>query len=123
MPSVADELLEDGALTLDDTHGESIVYKRGSDSSDPFVATWSDHTYETAGTDGSPVSFLSRDFVFVKPILIIDGEVKTPRKRDRIVLGSEEFEVLPVGDMKPAVEELQGGFRWLVHTKRVETSE
>jgi hypothetical protein len=52
--------------------------------------------------------------------VVIDGDTVEPRTGDRILEGTEVFEIQPPDENKLSVELQAGGYEWLCHTKRVE---
>lgn len=99
--------------------GVTVTYKRGSSTTDSFTAIRSDVEYEVMGGEfGLAIKVTSRDYLLPKSSVVIGGVEVEPRAGDRIVEGGETVEIMPLGD-KPAVELQAGGFRYLVHTKKV----
>lgn len=102
--------------------GEDVTLGHGLDTTDTFTAIWDDQQYEVADEEGYATKFHSRDFEFDKSSATVNGELFEPRAGDIINVTengeAKKFEILPMGSM-PAVEEMAGGFRWLVHTKQV----
>jgi len=119
MPSVADQVLEVyGAPSLEQGYGVSVLLRRGGVNSTAFQATWSDQQYEIVGQDNLVTAVQSRDYVFKKADAVISGSTVEPRPGDRVIEGTQTFEIVALGQRK-AVESLPGDYRWLVHTKRV----
>lgn len=122
--SEVDDMLEDfGAATLDEYFGESVVLIRGGVESAAFTATWSDVAYDVPDAHGFLTKVESRDFTFELAAAVISAAVVTPRAGDQIKFTEngtvKYFEAMPIGK-EPATKELPGGFRRLLHTKRVE---
>lgn len=124
MPSAVDQLFEDVAAPLNEEFfGVSIVYSRGGVNSAPLTAIAETTTYELLD-DRLPHTTVAagRDYTLKSSTLIVNSLVIEPAVGDRItetIAGASwTFEVLPLAD-KPSAELLPGGFRWLIHTKRV----
>jgi hypothetical protein len=125
MASQVDELLEVyGAAQLDQGFGVSVVLCRGGLESVPFTATWERVEYEISDQEGFLTKRTSRDFVFPTSKAVLGGQLVEPRAGDRLRLteanATVEYELLPMGKL-PAAEAMAGGYRWKVHTKKVET--
>lgn len=119
MTSHADSALElYAAPQLARSFGVPVTLRRGAASSAALVATWSQHDYDITEPDGFSTLVQSRDYVLKAAETMIAGAVITPRAGDRIVDGSETFELMTLGK-RPAAELLPGNYRWLVHTKRI----
>ena len=56
----------------------------------------------------------------MKVTRVIDGDTVEPRTGDRILEGTEVFEIQPPDENKNSVELQPGGYEWICHTKRVE---
>lgn len=103
--------------------GESVTLTHGTFTTEPFVAILENQTYEVADSQGFLTAFHSRDFMFNRDdCRTASGSVIEPRAGDVIRLtenGIERrFEILPVGNL-PAVETMEGNYRWKVHTKEI----
>ena len=113
--SKTDDILETfGAPVIDDYFGDTVSYQRGTSVTSGIVATWDEKLYAFVGTDGLETAVQARDWVIRKTRI---PTIVKPREGDLIIAGTEKYQVLPVGS-SPAVEELPGGYRWLVHTVR-----
>ena len=120
MPSLVDSLLETfGAPVLTEYFGVSIVYQRIASLSAAIDATRSSREYKLVSSDGINTVIVCRDYVILKTDLVINGSTITPREKDVIQENGETWAVLPLGEDRPGVEEVDGGYRWLLHTKRV----
>lgn len=125
MASQIDELLEVyGAAQIEEGFGVSAVLRRGGLESAPFTATWERVEYEISDQEGFLTKRTSRDFVFPTAKALLGGQLVEPRAGDRLRLTEAgvtvEYELLPMGKL-PAAEAMPGGYRWKVHTKKVET--
>jgi hypothetical protein len=124
MASQVDDLLEVyGAAQLEHGFGVSVVLMRGGLETAPFTATWARHEYEVSDQEGFLTKRTSRDFVFPTAAVVLSGQTAEPRAGDRLRLteagATVEYELVPMGKL-PAVETMPGGYRWKVHTKKVE---
>lgn len=122
--STIDAMLEAyGAPMLEQGFGVQVRLQHGSQTTDEFTATWENKVYQVADSEGFLTSFESRDFTFAKADAAISSQAFEPRAGDLITLTENEsgavYELLPVGTALPAVELMPGGYRYLVHTKRV----
>ncbi len=111
------------AATLKSVAGESVVYSRGSASSDPLTAVSDMQTYEVLDQQGVPISVLSYDFLFTTTDIVIGSDQIEPRSGDRIAAtlngAACVFEVVPLGT-KPCAEWAEpDGIMLIVHTKKV----
>ena len=125
MASPVDELLEVyGSAQLEQSFGVSAVLCRGGLESASFTATWERVEYEISDQEGFLTKRTSRDFVFPTSVVVLAGQLVEPRAGDRLRLteagATVEYELLPLGKL-PAAESMPGGYRWKVHTKKVET--
>jgi len=124
MPSVVDQLFEDVAAPLEEEfYGVSIIYARDGISSAPLTAipeTLSNPVLDIP--DPHSTTSTLRNYTIKATTLIVGGNVIEPAVGDQITetIGgvSQVFRLMPTDD-RPVAELLQGGFRWLVHTKRV----
>ncbi len=92
-------LLERGmtmvARVLPEAAGGDIVYERGANSV-TITATFGRSEFVEETTDGTRISHTDRDFVFPAASLVLGGLAVTPQKGDRITVGGEVFQVLPM---------------------------
>ena len=102
------------------TFGVSVTFIRGIYSSAEFTVRRNDIEHKTIDGNGIPVSITMRDFVLPVASVVIDGDTVEPRTGDRILEGSEVFEIQPPDENKLSVELQAGGYEWICHTKRVE---
>lgn len=121
--SFVDGMLEAySAPVLEQGFGVSITIQRGGKTTEPFTATWEKKVYQVADSEGFLTSAESRDFTFAIGDVAFNGTSFEPHTGNLISLSENEisvqYEVLPIGQL-PAVELMPGGYRWLVHTKRV----
>lgn len=100
--------------------GVSVTIVRGIYSSAAFTCRRNDVEHKTIDGNGIPISITMRAFVLPVTSVVIDGDTVEPRTGDRILEGSEVFEIQPPDANKPAVELQAGGYEWICHTKRVE---
>lgn len=101
--------------------GVSVQFHRGSDLSAAFTARRNDREYVAIGAEyGIEVRITMRDFMLPVASLIVNGTSVTPRTGDRIVEGSEIFEIQPIDQNRPSVELQTGSYEYLVHTKMIE---
>jgi hypothetical protein len=123
LPSVVDQLFEDAAAPLDEEfYGVMVTYSDGvysvSLTAIPETTAW------PVLNDPPPHSTIgaARDYSLKAAAVILNGVLTQPqvghRLTETINSQSQIFEIMPLPD-RPAVELLPGGFRWLVHTKRV----
>lgn len=107
-------------LAAERAFGVSVTFIRGIYSSETFTARRNDVEHKAVDQDGIPVSITMRDFVLPVTSVVIDGDTVEPRTGDRIIEGSEVFEIQPPDQNKLSVELQPGGYEWICHTKRVE---
>ncbi len=101
--------------------GVTIRFIRGVNVSAEFAARRADREYAVIGADhGITIKITMRGFVLPVASTWIDGDAIEPRTGDRIMEGTEVFEIQPIDENKPSVELQAGGFEWIVHTKKVE---
>jgi len=101
--------------------GVLVFLSRGAMSTVEFTARRNDKVYKAIGAEyGIEVEILMRDFIIPLASLVIEGDVVTPRTGDRITEGLESFEISPPDNNTPSVKLIEGGYEWLVHTKRIE---
>jgi len=105
---------------LNRTFGVLVTFIRGIYSSAEFTVRRNDIEHKTIDGNGIPVSITMRDFVLPVASVVIDGDTVEPRTGDRILEGSEVFEIQPPDQNKKSVELQAGGYEWICHTKRVE---
>lgn len=67
-----------------------------------------------------PVRVTDRIYTLPVATLLIDGCRIEPRTGDRIIEGTEVFELQPPDDSTQVSEMQIGNFEWLVHTKKIE---
>jgi hypothetical protein len=123
MTALADTLFNDAGLPLEEEFfGTSIVYYRRSEATTAFTAIAETVSYTVIDAEGSTTTVTARDYTVPVASLVIAGAQVDPIKGDRIketINGIEHtYELLPLGTT-PTAELLPGGFRWLLHTKRV----
>jgi hypothetical protein len=95
--------------------GELVTYWRGNDSV-TAKAVPASTTFEMADTSGSPITFVSSDWIFKADELVIDGAVITPRRGDWVQLGALKYDVLSDGTQVYRYCD-RGRTRIRVHTK------
>jgi hypothetical protein len=100
--------------------GVSVKFIRGIYSSAAITARRNDVEHKTIDGNGIPISITMRAFVLPVASVVIDGDTVEPRTGDRILEGSEVFEIQPPDQNKLSVELQAGGYEWICHTKRVE---
>jgi hypothetical protein len=121
MPSLYEQRFQSRAVPmLNRTFGVSIIFVRGIYSSSEFTARRNDIEHKTIDGNGIPISITMRDFVLPVASVVIDGDAVEPRTGDRIMEGTEVFEIQPPDEKKLSVELQAGGYEWICHTKRVE---
>lgn len=123
MTALADQLFHDIGDSLDeDFFGTSVVYCRRSEQSDAITAIGETNSYSITDAEGSTTTITARDYTLPVSAVVISGAVIEPTKGDRIketINGIEHtYELMPLGTT-PVAELLPGGFRWLLHSKRV----
>lgn len=108
--------------SADRAFGVSVTLTQGTGASESFNAQWEAQEFEIEDSDGYATKFHGRDFMFAKSDAVIASVEVRPRAGDRITLTenseTQVFEIMPIGQ-RPAVEAMDGQYRWLVHTKRV----
>ena len=121
MPSLYEQRFQARAVPmLNRTFGVAVTFIRGIYSSAEFTVRRNDIEHKTIDGNGIPVSITMRDFVLPVASVVIDGDTVEPRTGDRILEGSEVFEIQPPDENKLSVELQAGGYEWICHTKRVE---
>ncbi len=121
MPSLYEQRFQARAIPmLNRTFGVSVTFIRGIYSSAEFTVRRNDIEHKTIDGNGIPVSITMRDFVLPVASVVIDGDTVEPRTGDRIMEGTEVFEIQPPDENKNSVELQPGGYEWICHTKRVE---
>ena len=121
MPSLYEQRFQARAVPmLNRTFGVSVTFIRGIYSSAAITARRNDIEHKTIDGNGIPISITMRDFVLPVTSVVIDGDTVEPRTGDRIMEGTEVFEIQPPDENKNSVELQAGGYEWICHTKRVE---
>ena len=121
MPSLYEQRFQARAVPmLNRTFGVSVTFIRGIYSSAAISARRNDIEHKTIDGNGIPISITMRDFVLPVTSVVIDGDTVEPRTGDRILEGTEVFEIQPPDENKLSVELQAGGYEWICHTKRVE---
>lgn len=122
MPSWFETTFNDSVMpTFEDLFGATVRLARGALLTAEFTARRGDREYTAMGQEfGLEVKVTMRDFLLPVASVVIDGDEIEPRTGDRIIEGSETFEILPPDNNTPSVEKPAGGHDWLCHTKRVE---
>jgi len=121
MPSLYEQRFQARAVPmLNRTFGVLVTFIRGIYSSAEFTVRRNDIEHKTIDGNGIPVSITMRDFVLPVASVVIDGDTVEPRTGDRILEGTEVFEIQPPDENKLSVELQAGGYEWICHTKRVE---
>jgi hypothetical protein len=99
----------------------TVCFARGVYVSEEFTARRNDREHAAIGAEyGIEVKITMRQFILPVASVAIDGDVVEPRTGDRIMEGTEVFEIQPPDQNKPSVELQAGGYEWIVHTKKVE---
>ena len=99
--------------------GVSVTLERDGVSTASFKARRHGLEYEVIGAElGFPTKIVGRDYLLLASDVTFGGGEIEPQEGDRIVEGTEIFEIMPLNN-KPAAELKPGGFEWLVHTKKV----
>ena len=97
----------------------TVTFAVGTRSTDEFIAIGSNREYDSIELQtGLPIKLVMREWLMPVSSLVIDGSSVVPRSGNRVIVGDEEFEVVPIAG-KPAAELQEGGYRYLVHTQRV----
>lgn len=121
MPSLFEQRFQARAVPmLNRTFGVPVTFIRGIYSSAAITARRNNVEHKTIDGNGIPISITMRDFVLPVSSVVIDGDTVQPRTGDRIVEGTEAFEIQPPDENKLSVELQAGGYEWICHTKRVE---
>lgn len=121
MPSLFEQRFQSRAVPmLNRTFGVLVTFVRGIYSSGEFTARRNDIEHKAIDGNGIPISVTLRDFVLPVASVVIDGDTVEPRTGDRILEGTEVFEIQPPDQNKLSVELQAGGYEWICHTKRVE---
>ena len=120
MGSLFGERFETIAMPMIETQfSVSVTFAVGTKSSDSFLAVGNDREYDSVELQtGLPIKLVMRDWLLPVSSLVVSGVTVTPRAGNRVIVGDEEFEVVPVAG-KPAAELQEGGYRYLVHSQRV----
>lgn len=121
MPSLYEQRFQARAVPmLNRTFGVLVTFIRGIYASAEFTVRRNDIEHKTIDGNGIPISITMRDFVLPVASVVIDGDTVEPRTGDRIIEGTEVFEIQPPDENKLSVELQPGGYEWICHTKRVE---
>jgi hypothetical protein len=121
MPSLFEQRFQARAVPmLNRTFGVTVTFIRGIYSSASITARRNDIEHKTIDGNGIPISITMRDFVLSVASVVIDGDTVEPRTGDRIMEGTEVFEIQPPDENKQSVELQAGGYEWICHTKRIE---
>lgn len=130
MTAFADQLFEDAAAGINnDFFGVSVLYSRGA-ATVTLTAIPEAQSDTLLDASGLQTVGNGRDYTFAVGDLVLTSEVAEPCRGDTITetIGGTScvFEVLPLRAVtslalggNPVAELLPGGFRWLVHTKRI----
>lgn len=116
-------LLADGATWLSDqlqnNAGTSAVYWRDTAASDSITVTRSPRIHQIENAEGLLQNIRRDAFIVKASDLVIGGETIEPRSGDRVVIGTEQYEVMPPDDGTPAFEPSDSsGVMLVVHAKR-----
>jgi len=107
----------------DRAFGVSATLSHGGSTTDSFTVEWEDQKYDVMDAEGFLTQVHSRDFMFAVTAANISSVAFEPRPGDVLAVTengvAKKFELLPVGSM-PAIQLMPGGYRWKVHTKRVD---
>lgn len=101
---------------LQSANGESITYRRGSDTVDITVI------FGTSGTssineEGARVVERHRDIIVEKTDLVLGGSATVPRTGDRFAYAGYDYEVGPIGgDDRPYRDWDKHNNAWRIHT-------
>lgn len=108
------------SLARNRAFGAKVRFVRGKLSTDEFDAVRDDRKYTAIGHEyGISITILMRGFWLPVASLLIDGSSIEPRTGDRIIEGSETFEISPPAEGMDSVELQPGLFDYLVHTKKI----
>lgn len=122
MPSLFEQrFYERAIIAADRAFGVQVVFKRGTDETDPFTARRNTQDYDAPGAKfGLSIVVRMRDYLLPSASIVINSQAVEPRHRDviREVSTGDEYQILPL-DGRPETEEISGEFYWLVHTKRI----
>lgn len=106
-------------LAADRAFGVSVTITRGATTSSSFTAQRDVTTGFVFADAGVPVAINHQTFWLpVDGVNFGSGAVE-PRTGDVITEGTTTWEVLPSKDDQRSVRLESGGYRWIVHTKRV----
>lgn len=105
-------------LAADRAFGVSVKLRRGQFKTAAFTAPWQSVDYEVIDAEGFTTKITSRDYVIPADKVVINGLTVEPRDGDVLEEVNGNFEVMKIPG-RPGVELLPGGYRWLVHTKKV----
>ncbi len=122
MPSRFESTFKDRVIpAAERAFGVTVQLSRGVYVTSEFTARRQDLNHLAIGAEyGIEIKITMRDFILPVASLLIDGDAIEPRTGDRILEGSEVFEIQPPDENRPSVELQAGGFEYLVHTKRIE---
>lgn len=122
MPSRFESTFKDRVIpAAERAFGVTVQLSRGVYLTSEFTARRHDLDHSAIGAEyGIEIKITMRDFILPVASLLIDGDAIEPRTGDRIIEGSEVFEIQPPDENRPSVELQAGGFEYLVHTKRIE---
>jgi hypothetical protein len=122
MPSRFESTFKDRVIpAAERAFGVTVQLSRGVYLTSEFTARRHDFDHSAIGAEyGIEIKITMRDFILPVDSLLIDGDAIEPRTGDRIIEGSEVFEIQPPDENRPSVELQAGGFEYLVHTKRIE---
>lgn len=120
MASQFDQAFElSAAPQLDSWFGASVKLKDDAIESDEFTAVWIAEEFGSLEHEtGLSIVVRRRVYRFLKTVAVLAGDAITPKAGMYIVDGTDELRICPI-DGKPAVEEEQGGYRWLVRTDKL----
>jgi hypothetical protein len=108
---------------LAEAFGEEVTIARGAASTPGVTAQCTLRQYEASDRFGATTTIQSADFVADRTDYDFGGGPVEPRTGDRItrIIGGATviFEVMPIGDGRPAEWADEAGDQWLIHTKRV----
>lgn len=120
MPSRFQTTFEERCQPANDrAFGVSVRLKRDAIQSAEFTAIWEAEEYKSLEEEtGLAIVVRRRVYRFLKTSAVLAGDTVTPKHGDYIVDGDDELLICPF-EGRPAVEELPGGYRWLVRTDKL----
>lgn len=123
MPTLFHQRFEQRAQkAIERAFGVTVQIRRGTALTDEMTATFVDHEYDLIEHEtGLTLKVLIRDYMVAVSDVVFAGGAVEPEAGMYVVEGNDEFEILPAPG-RPAVELQAGGYRWLIHTKRVKVS-